>query len=109
MSPLAYLLQRGTAMVMAPLVLAHLAVIVFAVQGGLSAEEILARTRGSLGWGLFYGLFVLAAALHAGIGLQTVAREWLGLGRRGAGVIAHGFMLVLVLLGARAVYAVVLA
>lgn len=109
MSPLAYLLQRGSAALMAPLVLTHLAVIVIAVQGGLSAEEILVRTRGSVGWGLFYGLFVLAAAVHAGIGLQVVAREWMGLGRRGAAMLAHGFMAVLLALGARAIYAVVLA
>src|SRR5262252_11113757 len=55
-----YLLQRATAAIMVPLVLAHLAVIYYATRGGLSAAEILARTRGSIGWGAFYGLFVLA-------------------------------------------------
>lgn len=109
MTPLAYLLQRGTAAIMAPLVITHLIVIVAAVQGGLSAEDILARTQGSLGWGLFYGVFVLAAALHVGIGLQAVAREWLGFGAKGAAMLAHGFMLLLLILGLRAVYAVVLA
>lgn len=109
MTPLAYLLQRGTAALMAPLVVTHLVAIVLAVQGGLSAEEILARTRGSAGWATFYGLFVLAASVHAGIGLQTVAREWLGLRRRGAAILAHSFMALLLVLGARAVYAVVAA
>jgi fumarate reductase subunit C len=109
MSPRAYLLQRGSAVLMAPMVLTHLVMVVIAVQGGLSADDILARTRGSLGWGVFYGLFVLAASLHAGIGLQTVAREWLGLSRRGAAIAGHVFTALLVVLGLRAVYAVVLA
>lgn len=107
MTPLAYLLQRASAAVMAPLVLVHLAVIVYAVQGGLSAEEILARTRGSPGWAAFYSVFVLAAALHAGIGLQTVLREWGGLERDRAATVAHLFMALLVVLGLRAVQAVV--
>jgi fumarate reductase subunit C len=109
MSPRAYLLQRGTAVLMAPMVLTHLVMVVIAVQGGLSADDILARTRGSLGWGAFYTVFVLAAGLHAGIGLQTVAREWLGFGRRSAAIAGHVFTALLVVLGLRAVYAVVLA
>jgi fumarate reductase subunit C len=107
MTPLAYLLQRGTAMLMVPLVVTHLIVIVMAVQGGLSADEILARTRGSLLWGAFYSLFVLAAAVHTGIGLQTVLKEWTPLGTRRAAMLGHIFILVLVVLGLRAVYAVV--
>jgi fumarate reductase subunit C len=109
MTPLAYLLQRGTAMVMVPLVVTHLIVIVMAVQGGLSGEEILARTRGSLLWGSFYGLFVLAAAVHAGIGLQTVLREWTPLEARGAAIVGHSTVPILLALGLRAVYAVVWA
>lgn len=107
MTPLSYLLQRGTAALMLPLVAAHFAVIIIAVQGGLSAEEILGRTRGNLGWGLFYGLFVLAAAIHAGIGIQAVLREWLEMSARGAAMAGHAFMLALMLLGAAAVYGVV--
>lgn len=109
MSPRAYLLQRGTAVLMAPMVLTHLVMVIIAVHGGLSAEDILSRTRGSLGWGAFYGLFVLAASLHAGIGLQSVGREWLGLGRRGVAIVGHAFTAILVVMGLRAVYAVVLA
>ena len=70
-----YVLQRGSALVLAPLVAAHLIVIVVATRDGLSAAEILARTQGSVGWALFYGLFVLAAAVHAPIGLRNVIRE----------------------------------
>jgi fumarate reductase subunit C len=109
MTPAAFLLQRGTAVLMAPMVLVHLVTIVVAVQGGLSADDILARTQGSLLWGGFYTLFVLAAAIHAGIGLQVIAREWLQVGPRGAAILGHGFMAVTVLLGLRAVYAVVAA
>lgn len=70
--------QRASAAVLALCVTVHLATIVYAVQGGLSAAEILGRTRGSAGWFAFYALFVLAAAVHAPIGLRAVASEWLG-------------------------------
>jgi fumarate reductase subunit C len=109
MTPLSYLLQRGTAMLMVPLIITHLVLIIWAVQGGLSAEEILARTRGSMMWASFYGLFVFAAAIHAGIGIQTVLREWTPFGRLAAVTFGHAFIVVLWLLGARAVYAVVWA
>ena len=71
-----YLAQRISAAIMAPLVLLHLGVMIYAVQGGLSADEILARTRGSLFWGSIYGLFVIAVAVHAAIGLRNILREW---------------------------------
>ena len=48
-----YILQRATALIMAPLVLAHLFVIFYATSRGLSAADILGRTRGSDGWGSF--------------------------------------------------------
>ena len=70
-----YLLQRGSAVILAPLVVAHLALIVIVSRDGLSAAEILARTQGSIGWAIFYGLFVAAAAVHAPIGLRNVIRE----------------------------------
>ena len=46
-----YILQRATAVIMAPLVLAHIVVIYYATNRGLSAAEILGRTRGSIAWG----------------------------------------------------------
>lgn len=101
------LAQRLTALVLAPLVLVHLVLILVAVEGGLSAEEILGRTRGSAGWAVFYGLFVLAAAVHAPIGLRTVIREhtpWRG---RSLDAAMTGLGLLLAALGARAVLAVV--
>ncbi len=55
----------------------HLATVMYAVQGGLSAAEILGRTRGNAGWAAFYAVFVVAAAVHAPIGLRSVLSEWL--------------------------------
>jgi len=66
MSMRLYVWQRLTAAVMAPLVLVHVAVIFYASRKGLSAADILGRTRGSLMWASFYGAFVAAAAIHAG-------------------------------------------
>lgn len=101
-----YMLQRITALVMAPLVLGHLAVMIYAIQGGLSAAEILGRTQGSVLWFLFYGTFVVAVSIHGAIGLRTVAHEWGGL----KGTVLDTFMWVvgigLLALGARAVWAV---
>ena len=59
-------------------VVVHLATIIYAVQGGLTAAEILGRTRGSAAWFAFYSLFVLAVTVHAPIGLRAVLGEWLG-------------------------------
>lgn len=79
MTPTLFLAQRLTAAILAVAVVVHLATIVYAVQGGLSAGEILARTRGNAGLLAFYSAFVLAAAVHGPIGLRAVLREWLGL------------------------------
>ena len=103
-----YVLQRATALVMAPLVLAHIAVIFYATSRGLSAAEILGRTRGSIAWGAFYALFVLAAATHGAIGVRAVASEWTWLRGRGLDALMWGFGLLLAVLGLWAVAAVVL-
>ena len=58
-------------------VVVHLATIVYAVQGGLTAAEIIGRTRGNTAWLAFYSLFVLALSVHAPIGLRAVFIEWL--------------------------------
>ena len=108
MSTRLYLLQRMSAMVLAPLVLIHLAMILLAVQDGLSAAEILGRTRGSLLWGGFYGLFVVAAAVHGPIGLRTVIREMTPWRGRALDLTMALFGLLLLGLGLRAVAAVVL-
>jgi fumarate reductase subunit C len=103
-----YVWQRLTAAVMAPLVLVHVVVIFYATRKGLSAADILARTRGSITWASFYGAFVVAAAIHATIGVRSVLTEWSPLRDRAAGMLAGVFGVLLFLLGARAVVAVVL-
>jgi fumarate reductase subunit C len=70
--------QRATAVVLALCVVVHLATMIYAVRNGLSAAEILGRTRGNLAWGAFYSIFVIAAAIHGAIGLRTVAAELMG-------------------------------
>jgi len=102
-----WLAQRATAVVLAACVAVHLATIVLAVRGGLGADEILARTRGSVAIAAFYGVFVVAAAVHGAIGLRTIAREWLRW-HRGVGLAASVAALALVALGLRAVVAVVM-
>jgi len=72
-----WLMQRISAGVLALCVTVHLATIIYAVQGGLSAAEILARTRGNAGWFAFYSVFVLAVTVHVPIGLRSVCSEWL--------------------------------
>jgi len=103
-----YFLQRASAAIMVPLVLVHLAIIYYAIRGGLSAAEILARTRGSVGWGAFYGLFVLAAATHGAIGVRTVVSEWAGIRGGKLDLLMWGFGAMSAALGLRAVAAVLL-
>ena len=104
-----YMAQRITALLMAPLVLGHVAVMVYAIAGGLSVAEILGRTQGSVAWFAFYGLFVVAVSVHAAIGLRTVGHEWLGLRGRLRDGLAWGIGLALLALGAQAVWAVTFA
>ena len=72
-----YILQRLTALIMAPLVLGHLAVMIYAVQGGVSASEILGRTqevrfgRFSMHFSFLLSLFMLQSEC------ATVLFEWL--------------------------------
>lgn len=102
-----WLAQRVTAMFLALFVAVHLATIIYAVRGGLAAGDILARTRGSVGVAIFYGGFVLAAAIHGGIGLRTILIEWARLRRGTAQMLAFAVALALAALGIRAVVAVV--
>jgi fumarate reductase subunit C len=103
---LLWLAQRASAAVLALCVLVHLATMIYAVQGGLTAAEILARTRGSFGWLGFYSLFVLAVTVHVPIGLRPVLGEWLGWRGRSRDAALLAFALLLAALGMRAVFAV---
>ena len=67
-----YMAQRLSALIMVPLVIGHIAVMIYAVQGGLTVNEILGRTQGSFAWFLFYGSFVVAVSVHGAIGLRVI-------------------------------------
>ncbi|ONF50468.1 succinate dehydrogenase [Methylobacterium radiotolerans] len=109
MSPLLYLAQRGTAAILAVTVAVHLGTIVYAVRGGLTAGEILGRTQGNLAFLLFYAVFVLAAAIHAPIGLRSVLREWAGWRGRSLDLAMIALSALLAGLGLRAALAVYVA
>jgi fumarate reductase subunit C len=108
-SSLLFLAQRLSAIVLAAVVVVHLATILYAVNGGLTAGEILARTRGSAGFLAFYAVFVIAAAVHAPIGLRTVGREWLGWRSGVFDLVLLGVAVLLVILGLRAAFGLYMA
>lgn len=99
--------QRISAMVLALCVIVHLVTIVYAVRGGLTAAEILARTQGNWAFAAFYLVFVAAVAVHAPIGLARIVEEWLGWRSRASATLAALFAVGLLALGLRAVWAVV--
>jgi len=103
-----YVVQRTTAMLMVPLILVHLLIIFYATSAELTAESILSRTQGSLGWAIFYGIFVVLASVHGAIGVRSVLREWSRLRGRMLDAVMFGFAAFLIVLGARAVIAVTL-
>ncbi len=98
--------QRYSAMVLALCVTVHLATMIYAVRNGLSAAEILGRTRGNATWAIFYALFVAAVAVHAPIGLRNIFSETLGWRGRSLDITVLVVGLLLALWGMRAVWAV---
>jgi len=98
--------QRASAAVLAVCVLVHLVTIIYAVRHGLSATEILGRTRGNAAWAGFYSLFVLAVAVHAPIGLRSFLAETLNWRGTGLDVAMMALALTLTMWGLRAVLAV---
>ena len=98
--------QRISAMVLALCVVVHLVTLIYAVRSGLSAAEILGRTRGNFAWAGFYLLFVAAVAVHAPIGLRTILSESLGWRGRSLEIVVLAVGILLALWGWRAVYAV---
>jgi fumarate reductase subunit C len=85
-----YLLQRISALIMAPLVLLHLGVMIVAIQGGLDSA-----------------LFVITVSIHAAIGLRVVMFEWLSIQGIRLNLVSWLIFTALLMMGARAVYAVV--
>lgn len=104
-----YMAQRITALIMAPLTIGHIAVMIYAIQGGLSTGEILGRTQGSIFWFLFYGSFVVAVSIHAAIGLRVIVHEMTGLKDIPLRVFTWGVGLLLLFMGMQAVMAVTLS
>ena len=104
-----YMAQRITALLMAPFVVGHLALMIYAIQGGLSAAEILDRTQGSVLWFAFYGVFVVAVSIHGSIGVRVVVHEWGGLKGMALDAVMWVTGLALFSLGARAFWAVTYA
>jgi len=99
-----WILQRATALVLATSVLVHLVTIIYAVRHGLSAAAILARTAGNPWWLGFYLLFATAAAIHAGIGIRVVLREWTPLRGRVLDLSAATLATISLMLGWRAAF-----
>jgi len=98
--------QRISAMVLMVFVFIHLGLILYAMRGGLTAAEILGRTQGNFGLGLFYAVFVLACVIHVPLGLQKIAEEWGGMQPSTAQLLTRGFAALILVLGLTAVWAV---
>ena len=105
---LLWLAQRASAAVLGVCVLVHLATMIYAVRGGLTAAEILSRTQGSAAWFAFYSLFVLAIVVHVPIGLRAVLGEWLGWRSPSRDWVLFLFSSILGFMGMRAVLGVFL-
>ncbi len=103
---LLWVAQRASAALLALCVVVHLALVVYAIRGGLSAAEILGRTRGNVGWLAFYLAFVFAVAVHLPIGLRAPLAEWLGWRGASRDAALAALALGLALLGLRAVLGV---
>lgn len=106
MSAKLFLAQRLSAFVLAFAVAIHLATIIYAVRSGLTAAEVLGRTRGNGPFLALYVVFVAAVAVHAPIGLRNVLREWTAWRGRSLDIALALFALLLLALGLRAAYAV---
>jgi fumarate reductase subunit C len=104
-----FLAQRLSAAVLAVAVTVHLATIIHAARAGMTAADVFSRTRGNVAFLILYGIFVLAVAVHAPIGLRNVLREWTPWRGRGLDTALAAFALLLLALGLRAALAVFLA
>ncbi len=101
---LLWLAQRVSGALLALAVSVHLATLIYAVRGGLSSAEIIARVHGNVTWLVFYLIFVAAAAVHAPLGLRVVLTETTPLRAPLPGMLASLFGVALAILGWRAVF-----
>lgn len=95
--------QRLSAAVLAICVIVHLIVIIYAVQDGLSAAEIISRVSGNILWLVFYSVFVIAIAVHAPIGVRTILKEMTSVGPGATHMIMATFSIIILAMGFRAV------
>jgi fumarate reductase subunit C len=102
-----YVWQRATAILMVPFIAAHLVLIFYTTRHQLAAGDILARTRGSFAWATFYSTFVGLAAIHGAIGVRSVLSDWVRTSDTVRNAVMWIFGVLLVLLGLRAVAAVI--
>ena len=100
-----YLLQRLTAVLMLPMVIGHLATIMYATRSELTAASILERTQSSPWLVVFYTGFVVLVAIHAPLGLRKIMGEWLRLPAKLANRISFVLFVVFLGLGLRGVWA----
>ncbi len=91
--------QRASAAVLAVAVIVHLATVIYAVRGDLTAAEIIARVQGNLAWLIFYVVFVLAAAVHAPIGIRTILLESTRLPPRIVDLLSAAVLLIILIMG----------
>ena len=100
--------QRASAGVLAVCVVVHLATILYASRRGLTGAAMLQRAHASALWPAFYAVFVIAAAIHAPLGLRTILDEWSGLRGRFVDLMLVAFAVMLVIGGLRAVAVIAL-
>jgi len=103
-----WLIQRVSGMLLGIFVVIHLVTMIVAIQGGLTAKEILERTSGNWLLGGFYSVFVITAALHGSVGLRTVAQETTGWRGVSLDAAVGLFCLLLVVIGLSAIRGLVL-
>ena len=109
MSAHLFVAQRASAAVLAVAVTVHLATIIHAARGGLTAGEVFSRTHGNYWFLALYVIFVLGVAIHAPIGLRNIFREWMRWRGRSLDIASIAFALLLLVLGLRAAIAVFVA
>ncbi len=102
-----FLMQRISAAILAPLVVVHLLLILYAVRHGMTGDDVLNRTAGNVYWALFYLIFVVAVSIHAPLGLRNVLKEWTPLSLSSVNRVAIILFGLFLVLGIRSVIAVI--
>lgn len=103
-----WLAHRLTGMALGLFVVIHIITMIVVIQNGLSADQIMERTSSNFLVGVFYALFVVAAAIHGAIGLRTVAQEVLNWRGTSLDVVMFLFFTLLCVMGMTAIIGLVL-